>query len=306
MWRKMVREIQRRRKALLVFVNHRRILRASLSNDLIFLTPVSTSNHVRHVEHYYHFLFELVLPLNELLDKTPTSNIFMLKEFGILTEIIQSLFPGRIRIVDESYMPKEIKSMNLIGVNPNYVHVSRKTIEKFRRDIANLLGVNQVDAGNKVLLIERLPPDSYYIEKAKIKGSGASRRSISNHDKLKSLLGSITREPFVFQNIQLEKMTFDEQVDCFSKAKVVIGQHGAGLANCIWMNPGSTVVELSHDLSLKHFSILSHAKRHSYHVYKLSGNHCDIDTDDFTNWIMGDAHLREFFELRDSQRPEEE
>jgi len=152
------------------------------------------------------------------------------------------------------------------------------------------------------LLIERLPPDRYFIEEAQIKGSGASRRSILNHDDLNSTLRSMVREPFVFHNLQLEKITFKEQVDYFSKAKVVIAQHGAGLANCVWMNPKSLVVELTSYINFDHFSIISKLKQHSYYLYGLSSPHSEVDVDNFADWILGDVKLRNFFDLCHNQR----
>jgi len=35
------------------------------------------------------------------------------------------------------------------------------------------------------------------------------------------------------------------QIRLFQGARVAIGAHGAGLANCIWMGPGSDVIEFS-------------------------------------------------------------
>jgi hypothetical protein len=166
--------------------------------------------------------------------------------------------------------------------------LTSKALERFRNDICNSLGIDQTDNGNMILLIERLPPDRYFIEEAKKKGSGTSRRSILNHNALMSTLRSIVNEPFVFQNLQLEKITFRDQVNLFSKAKIVIAQHGASLANCIWMNPKSIVIELNSEIEMHkdHFSIISKIKQHSYYLYKLRGTHSEIDVEDFANWIL--------------------
>ena len=290
------------RNALLVFMNQREILKASKSTDFIFLRPVPAPSCGGHVEHYYHFIFDLILPLNILLKITPSNVVFMLEKIGVFTDRLQYLFPGRIRIENESTFPRETKRMNLVGMNPRGIHLTRKALESFRIDICSILGIKQVDNNNKVLLIERMPPDHYFIEEAKRKGGGSLRRSILNHYDLKSILHSMVRGPFEFHNLQLEKISFKEQVAYFSSAKVVIAQHGAGLANCVWMNPGSFVVELNNEMNLKHFSILSKLKRHSYYFYKLPGLHSELDIDDFSNWISGATRLSKFFVSCENQR----
>ena len=44
----------------------------------------------------------------------------------------------------------------------------------------------------------------------------------------------------------LEDATFAEQVCMFAEVSILIGVHGQALANLLWMEPGSTVVELMH------------------------------------------------------------
>jgi hypothetical protein len=292
---KIREEINRRFNARRVFINQREILWASKLNKLIFLKPICPPACSGFIEHYYHFIFDLLLPLNILLKKVPSDVVFVFESFGVFTDRLQYLFPGRTRIESESTIPAETKRMNLIGMNPLGIHLTRKAVEHFKNDICNSLGVDQTDNGNMILLIERLPPDQYFIEEATRKGAGASRRSILNHDVLMSTLHSMVSEPFVFHNLQLEKITFREQVNYFSKAKVVLAQHGAGLANCIWMNPRSIVVELNSEVHKNHFSIISKVKQHSYFLYRLSGTHSEIDVENFANWILSDVKLRKFF-----------
>lgn len=43
--------------------------------------------------------------------------------------------------------------------------------------------------------------------------------------------------------IQFEKLTFAETVQMCYETDVLIGQHGAGLANCVFMQPGSKIIE---------------------------------------------------------------
>ena len=83
----------------------------------------------------------------------------------------------------------------------------------------------------KVLLIERgkTNPDA-----------GAHRRFLSNHKSLETRLSKFFGP--IFKNVILEGLTIDDQVSLFMNAEIVIGQHGAGLCNIVWMNKTNCLV----------------------------------------------------------------
>lgn len=68
----------------------------------------------------------------------------------------------------------------------------------------------------------------------------AKVRKLANELELVPLL-----EDLGFAIVLLEELGFAEQVRLFSEAKVIIGPHGAGLANMVFANPGATVIELT-------------------------------------------------------------
>ena len=47
--------------------------------------------------------------------------------------------------------------------------------------------------------------------------------------------------------MNLGGLSFAEQVALFAEAEVVVGPHGAGLTNCVFMAPGGALIELTHD-----------------------------------------------------------
>lgn len=51
-----------------------------------------------------------------------------------------------------------------------------------------------------------------------------------------------------YRVIHFENMTFAEQVSSLRFTRVLISIHGAGLSNIIFLQPGSTVIELMHPL----------------------------------------------------------
>jgi hypothetical protein len=74
----------------------------------------------------------------------------------------------------------------------------------------------------------------------------AARRRITNNDEVENLL--VTSG---FQSVCLEDYSFLEQVSIMKHAKHVIGLHGAGLANAMFMQKGGALIELSPKISNK-------------------------------------------------------
>jgi capsular polysaccharide biosynthesis protein len=54
-------------------------------------------------------------------------------------------------------------------------------------------------------------------------------------------------ESLGFQIIDPGNFTIGEQITLFSQASIIVGIHGAGMANIMWSNRGSTVIEIFHD-----------------------------------------------------------
>lgn len=67
------------------------------------------------------------------------------------------------------------------------------------------------------------------------------RRRVTNELEVEKLLTS-----HGFTSVNPGVMTIDEQIELFSDAAIVVGPHGAGLTNSIFMAPGGALVELTH------------------------------------------------------------
>ncbi len=67
----------------------------------------------------------------------------------------------------------------------------------------------------------------------------AARRRVDNEQELGALLRRAG-----FKTVSLETCSFAEQVELFASASVVVAPHGAGLANLVFANPGTKVIEL--------------------------------------------------------------
>lgn len=98
-----------------------------------------------------------------------------------------------------------------------------------------------LDPGPLVILIER----GRQALLGGVMDTGNARRHIEDHQvlakRLKNHIGPI------FQNVVLENLPILEQIRLFRRARVIIGQHGAGLCNAAWndhLDGRTTVIEL--------------------------------------------------------------
>ena len=283
------RYFQRRRNALDIWKNQSFIAKLYSSKKLILLEPEPPQGARGSIKNYYHFLFDLLLPLHGLMKKADGETVFAIRHFGVLTPYLKNLFPTRILVIKKSDSTENLTTVPLIGMNPRWVHFSSRRIEGFKQDVVRILDIPPEEPSDKtlVLLIERLPPAGNYRKRANIKGGGAYRRSITNQDELYSCLASTLDSSFELRNIQLETLSLAEQIRYFSRARMVIAQHGAGLANALWMKPHSTVIELNHDRRrLNHFEILSRIKKHRYYFYRTDGLHATIDPAHLQTWLQ--------------------
>jgi capsular polysaccharide biosynthesis protein len=78
-------------------------------------------------------------------------------------------------------------------------------------------------------------------EKFYISRAHARRRKVVNEVELWAAL-----ESHGFVQIQLENLSWAQQIAAFRSAKVIVAPHGAGLANLVFSQPGTRVVELFH------------------------------------------------------------
>ncbi|MGA2764956.1 MAG: glycosyltransferase family 61 protein, partial [Spirochaetia bacterium] len=119
------------------------------------------------------------------------------------------------------------------------------------------------------------PPERrLYVSRAR-----ALRRKVANEEETFAVLCR-----HGFERVFMEEMTFAEQVRLVGSAKVLVGNHGAGLANIAWMSPGTTVLELrlrGDGLNNCYFSLASsQGVRYRYLACAVAGQHPDPHTAD--------------------------
>ncbi|MEN2992185.1 MAG: glycosyltransferase family 61 protein [Bacteroidia bacterium] len=104
----------------------------------------------------------------------------------------------------------------------------------------------------------------------------ATRRRVRNEAEVLPLL-----RQYGFEVVHTEKLSLKEQVGLFSEAAVLMGLHGAGHANLLWMPEGSHIIEILTAAPLRRtpplatYANLSHLfrHRHTYFVGQTPPDH---------------------------------
>ena len=91
------------------------------------------------------------------------------------------------------------------------------------------------------ILIEKTPNfDSEFGERIYISREKRSFRIVENEAEVLTLL-----EKYGFKKIVAENFSYNEQIAIFSKAKYLVGPHGAGLTNAMFLKEGGALLEIA-------------------------------------------------------------
>lgn len=126
-------------------------------------------------------------------------------------------------------------------------------------------------------------------EKIWISRQNAPKRKISNFDIIKPILINNG-----FEILEYESLTLEKQISISNNCKVLGGIHGAGLTNMLFMNQGSTLIEvraeedaknncffsLASDLEMKYYYFLARTIDNDFY----SGDY-ELDSDSFNKFL---------------------
>lgn len=156
--------------------------------------------------------------------------------------------------------PKELASRQvLVPEMANFPYV-RPSLAAYRlRGIREIVGRERVRCAD-LLVVPALAPTGNYrirhivalrermraffetprlLRRVYISRAHAPRRRVVNEKEISPVL-----EKHSIQNVALENLDFAEQVRLVGSAELLVGGHGAGLANMCWTAPGTRVLEL--------------------------------------------------------------
>ena len=127
-------------------------------------------------------------------------------------------------IIDTQQPGITIKPKTLICANNQTIisRISSHDIELLRQRFLNRENSDRHNRNNRKIYLSR-----------------RNRRILKNESEIEEIL--LERG---FELIEDKYYTVDEQISLFNSASVIVAIHGAGLANLVWCNPGTKVIEL--------------------------------------------------------------
>lgn len=197
--------------------------------------------------HYGHFMHDLLVPLTLLkqrelpelakvyLDNTPEQSPGV---FGPVVEeltgiALETLSPGNFNALSD--VPS--RTLQGLGFGP----YTFRDLHDFLSGMESRFQLLDVRSP-KVLLLDRGHQELGFSGHP-ASSTGAGRRRIGNHQEIVDALAA--RHGHTFRSVVLEDMTPLQQARLFYNAELIIGEHGAGLANLFFTRPGTRVIELN-------------------------------------------------------------
>lgn len=189
---------------------------------------------------YYHCLFQI------------PARIWFLESIGFDRTIIDHYFLGlnnsgfQKEILAALKLPKE----NFIDVN---VHPHLK-VEKLLLTPMFYNPEPWMIPRLKDLFLGSLPPEIEIHKRIYVSRNKAKVRRILKEEILWRVL-----EKHGFTFVTLENMTIKEQAQLFSNARMIVSAHGAALANTVFCNPGTKILEFrAVDHTILHYRLYEH------------------------------------------------
>lgn len=119
----------------------------------------------------------------------------------------------------------------------------------------------------------------------------AGKRRVANEAEVTTFL-----QPYGFEVVEFEKMTFKEQLAICNSATIIVGLHGAGLTNMLFMTTGKAVIELRRENEDNFcFKYLAEALNMRYDFVECKNQGDDRYNSDFS---VNLAELKKMIEAR--------
>lgn len=174
---------------------------------------------------YYHFL----------LEEMPRM-LWVIEFYNNITVMVHRAAPCYVFDALQAMIKLGIIASDLLIIDDEDVHVSDYifTQAEAYSGFVNMLDIQLLRRSLLITLKKNvLSPRYIYISRKN------SHRSFCNEEELIALMDNLG-----FDVCYLEEMSFESQIRLFEAAKVIVAPHGAGLANILWCEPGTHIVEL--------------------------------------------------------------
>jgi len=243
------------------------------------------------VEHFYHFFFGYFVPITLWLEKNPVPKIAV-RDCGPMNPWFELLNPGTtVDFIPPGVMLQRtlthLQERQIFWGWDDPTHFQRRNIRKLRSIVGSKLNLESRATANvdkRITVLMRKDAVDFFDKDAEVRGSGAAARSIGNLRDIRNALGSPPNLDF----LDTASISPAEQITALWNTGILIAQHGAGLSNMVWMQPGTTVIEIQPEQQPTIdaiFSNLASASNIKHITIRQDHAHADIDVESLANLV---------------------
>jgi hypothetical protein len=270
-------------------INAARLPRAGQPAPAPVLLDIRTRAGAR--DRYYHFLLGFLTPLVLFLAKQTDACRYYVRSCGPMDQHLHAMRLARVEVLSKTDWDDQVKARDLtverLSGYDTGAFYNAEAFDHLRAAAFSRFGVQAGDARARVLFINRgESPDYYQSDQsegyrsphAEGKISANLRRSLPN---MPEILGAAIADDIPCRMVELETSSLPEQVALFANTTTVVAQHGAALANMIWMPRGSLIVEINPkpaaDAFVDCFRDLAAVCGHDYVSVRQATKHAPVD-----------------------------
>jgi hypothetical protein len=193
-------------------------------DELFWITDAVSTN-------YFHWFTDALPRLHLICTLFKNCNILLPKEyenFGFVTESLRS-FPEANFLYVADGKPISVPCLKILSAVAPQGNFNPDIVGELRFRLLHYLGAHTIgDEGST------RPETGIYVSRAK-----TNKRRISNEVYVVSMI-----EKLGYQTVTMEDLSLTSQINLMKNTKVLLGPHGAGLTNMIFMPTGSVIVEI--------------------------------------------------------------
>ena len=245
---------------LIFYISKKGVIKLK-ENEICLFGPYS--------QNYCHVIQEFFVRLIFLSDKKDPSIIWLpdnLKKY-----LISDPYKKTFSNMKFKFYPTD---KNLIFLNCNYLSHSnsRWLIINGKKKISDEY-INLTNALKKKVCENHLfKYDSRYKHIIVSRSNSIRRKLVNEKELLKRL------EPYNFKLVYFEKCDYETQINIARNCEIMIGYHGAGLTNLLFMKSKSLVLEiLNKNYQHEIYKSFSKALKINYKSFKCSKNYLNLD-----------------------------
>lgn len=201
------------------------------------------------VDHYFHFLLGFLPPLLLHQEAHQPSRKILIRSCGPFDTHMADLRLRNTIIIPDPEL-RRLAGSGLYDVDRKFGYDTPKAYDRqifanLRNAVItrlNIVATQQSAPPHDLLLINRGASPAYYqSDQVAQKGSANLRRTVPNMAAIHAHLLAAGHHATI---AELETMPFRDQIGLFLSHRRVIAQHGAALANMLWMAPGAAIIEI--------------------------------------------------------------